>query len=289
MRLIWFVFIFLFKPIWSQATPIQMLGIESLSEKEKTKFHLWLQHGLDAVQHTLGPLPQATLPVRLKTKWYATEPVPWGQVERGRYNTGDGLYLVVYRYAKPHQLKYDWTLYHEISHLYLPYLDSNSLWLSEGFATFMQNIVLLQNGIYDRETFIEKLSAGLKRGKNNTQSATGPLSKVTDAMRKNRAFMRVYWTGTAFFIEVDLALHRQGKSLPAIIKAFSTCCRAEVDTGKQLALTLDKASRRLQKENSSLVFSPLYFQYRDRVDFPNIAIESLYQLAEHYRPAVVLE
>jgi len=83
-------------------------------------------------------------------------------------------------------------------------------------------------------------------------------------MWKQRAQQRVYWTGAAFFVEADLALHKQGKSVAAIIKQYQLCCRAARTSAKTLIKELDKLSR-------SSIFTTLYdAQYNTRTDFPVI-------------------
>lgn len=264
------------------ATPAILSGTENLSSKHQQKFQLWVDNTLQYVENTLGSLPQSQLPIQLKTKLFTTEPVPWGQVERDYNGINDGLYLVVNRLAPPSQLAYDWTLFHEISHLYLPYLDYRSFWLSEGFATYMQNVVMLENQVFDRDEFIARMKSGLKRGKENTFRAKGNLSAVTNDMRKYRAFKRVYWSGTAYFIEADITLQKHGKSLVDVIARFSHCCKNKVNTGRQLAKTLD----RMTGQN---IFLPLFLEYKDRRDFPTIDNSHIYQLAHFYRPNTLLD
>jgi len=259
------------------ATPTQLSGTEKLTHTHQQKFKSWVDDTLALVENTLGTLPQSHLPVTLKTKSFTTEPVPWGQVERGVNQQIDGLYLVANRHAKLSQLTYDWTLYHEISHLYLPYLDYPSFWLSEGFATYMQNVIMLENQVFDRAEFIARMKSGLKRGKENTFSAQGKLSSVTYMMREKRAFKRVYWSGTAFFIEADIRLQTHGTSLIEVVGKFAHCCKGEVDSGSELVKALDKLV-------GHRVFVPLYYQYKDRLDFPTIESTLIYQLANYYRP-----
>ena len=264
------------------ATSAVITGTENLHHHHRDKFQLWVDTTLLYVENTLGALPQRRLPIRLKTKLFTTEPVPWGQVERNVDGNSDGVYLVVNRQANPAQLAYDWTLFHEISHLYLPYLDYRSFWLSEGFATYMQNVVMLENQIFGREEFIERLKSGLQRGKNNTYTARGNLSSVTREMRKHRAFKRVYWSGTAYFIEADVELLKSGMSLVELISNFAHCCKQKVRSGYELAKTLDRLAEKQ-------IFMPLYQVYKDRLDFPTIASSDLYQLAHHYRPNTLLD
>ena len=264
------------------ATSAILTGTENLSSSQQNKFQRWVDNTLVYVENTLGTLPQQQLPIRLKTKLFTNEPVPWGQVERNIDGNRDGLYLVVNRQAKASQLAYDWTLFHEISHLYLPYLDYRSFWLSEGFATYMQNVIMLENQIFNREEFITRLKSGLQRGKTNTYSAKGNLSEVTNEMRKYRAFKRVYWSGTAFFIEADIQLQKQGSSLVQVIAEFAHCCKRNVRSGRQLAKTLDQLT-------GDEIFLPLFMEYKDRRDFPSIATSHLYRLAQFYRPNILID
>ena len=44
----------------------------------------------------------------------------------------------------------DWTAPHELSHLLLPYVSSSDAWLSEGMATYYQNVVRARSGAITR-------------------------------------------------------------------------------------------------------------------------------------------
>ena len=53
------------------------------------------------------------------------------------------------------------------------------------------------------------------------------LGDLSPEMRQNRAFMRVYWSGALYFLEMDIALHKSGQSLDAVVTEFNACCRAQ--------------------------------------------------------------
>ena len=45
----------------------------------------------------------------------------------------------------------DWTATHEFAHLLLPYIESKQKWISEGFASYYQNVLLARRGVYSEE------------------------------------------------------------------------------------------------------------------------------------------
>ena len=102
-----------------------------LSKQQAKTVKLWITQGIDAVELTLSPIPMDALTIEVIRNRYAREPVPYAQVERG---SPTKVKLQVDANASLQELVDDWTLYHELSHLYLPYLDTPSFWLNEGFA-----------------------------------------------------------------------------------------------------------------------------------------------------------
>ncbi|WP_238937611.1 M61 family metallopeptidase [Pseudoalteromonas sp. S16_S37] len=168
----------------------------------------------------------------------------------------------------------DWSLYHELAHLYHPLFDYENFWLSEGLATYLQNIIMLDGGIISHDEFIARLKAGLARGEQQTRTIDDPLSYVADNMWALKAQQRVYWSGVAFFIEAELTLKTQTmpyKSITQLIDTYQTCCKKPNQSARQFLLELDKLSR-------SAIFSNLYNQYSKRTDFPAINKQQLIQL-----------
>lgn len=239
---------------------------------EQQKMHQWISGGIKAVELSLGKLPGRNIEVELVTKPYAKEPVPFAQVIRGKTNK---VKLQVSSAWPLQDFIDDWTLYHELSHLYIPYLDYPSFWLNEGFATYMQNVVMLKSKVIDEAAFIQKLQAGLERGRLNTISRPGKLSTVSNDMWRKRAYMRVYWSGAAFFMEMDTALLQQGNSLAAVIRQYGTCCLVADSSGQAFMKELDTIAK-------TTLFSTTYLRYSGRLDFPKLKAEQLAAIAQHY-------
>ena len=249
-------------------TKVDFIGLSELNETQQVKVKSWINHGLDATEKTLGPLKQKTVPIYLKPQYFAFEAVPWAEVIRGEL---DGVELQFSRYASFKQLKNDWTLYHELAHLYHPLLDYKNFWLSEGLATLLQNQIMKDSGIITYNNMMMRLKAGLERGQSNTHRLShlqdARLASVSSNMWQLNAQQRVYWSGVAFFIEAQYQLklqQAQYNTIAELLKAYQACCRAlEQQSGRQFLQELDKLSK-------TAVFSNLYLKYRNRTDFPKL-------------------
>ncbi|WP_282131701.1 hypothetical protein [Pseudoalteromonas aliena] len=243
-------------------------NLSSLSNNGQKTVSTWVNQSVEKTKNTLGPLQQSILPIYLKPQYFAFEPVPWATVKR---NNPDGLELHIDRYASLKAFTKDWTLYHELAHLYLPLLPYSGFWLSEGFASYMQNVIMRDSGIITQPQFVQRLNAGFDRARLQTRTKNQPLDKLSADMWRQRAQQRVYWTGAAFFVEADLALQKQGKTVAHVIKAYQVCCKASRSDAKTFIKNLDKLSK-------SSVFSNLYVKYNSRTDFPTITKSQLNQL-----------
>ena len=255
-----------------QAEPVRWLDGEGFNTSEQQTVNTWLNFAVKATQHSFGVLPFNTIDFRVKRSRQHSEPVPWGQVNR----IDNSILLHISPYFGLTALKDDWTIYHEIAHLYLPFLDDHDTWLSEGFATYVQHITMMQANVLTEQQAFARINAGFGRGKANTRKARGPLFSVSDRMHNNKAYMRVYWSGTAYFMEADIALQKQGKNLVEIIAQYAKCCLTMDGTG--LALTKD-----LDRISNSSIFSKLYWVYRNRGDFPVITDQETKKLLKFYK------
>lgn len=215
-----------------------------------------------AIEHQAAPGQDALInliPVPL-----VNSVVPWAHVKRGG---GSHIIAYVQEDAAPEELMKDWTLFHEMTHLYHPYLHSGGRWVSEGFASYYQNLYRSTGGVVDPEYAWERLVAGWERGrKENESNGNRP---VTEGGR-----MRTYWTAAALAYEADLRLREQGLSLAGIMGDFASR-RMPVDRSWHPRDYLAALDDRVPDP----VLVPLYDEYvRDRY-FPEPAkSESLWRL-----------
>lgn len=184
-------------------------------------------------------------------------PVPWGQTLR----RGDAAVLLFVRDDAPlAELRADWTAIHELSHLFHPYMGRDGRWLSEGLASYYQNVLRARAGLLSPERAWELLEAGFGRGRRESSGA--PLIQLS---REHEGTMRVYWAGAAFWLQADVALRRDhASSLDRVLSKYSTCClkgTGEVAPADFLA-ELDRLS-------DSTVFSSNYARFVQSREFPS--------------------
>lgn len=238
---------------------------ESTFDKdEQHKIRAWLSHAANTTSLVNGKFPRRQTQIYIKRQHTANEPVPWAHTVR--HTTPEGVKFRVNPSLSLDRFKADWTAPHEFSHLYIPYPGSEDIWISEGFATYYQNILMSRAGILSEKAAWQKIADGLSRGA-KAKNPGMTLGELSAKMRHKRAFMRVYWSGVLYFLEADIALRRQGGSLDSIITEFIRCCRHKLSTwnGYLLVQSFDKIA-------GTSLFVPMFREY-----------ESEYQLRDYAR------
>lgn len=186
----------------------------------------------------------------------ADDPIPWAQVHRGDLDT---IEFFVSPQASADQLILAWTGYHELAHLLIPYRGWGDNWFSEGVATYYQNILQARAGVLSEREMWQNIYEGLLRGAADDAYAAQPLKEVSEALRTEGGFMRVYWSGARYFLEADVRLRRQSGgalSLDTALEKLNRCCANQTMSGDQIAGKLDELSQ-------TLIFRPLYYHTRE--------------------------
>ena len=225
----------------------------------------WLSAALRAARTLEGGarnmFGQERLHIALVPVGPGSRPVAFGFVRRGG---GPSVMLYVHSQASTEELVGDWVAVHELSHLSLPKVSDR--WVGEGYATYMQEVLRMQQGLQSAEQGWGRLMMGMHRGREGAGMALAEESRVVS---QTRTYHHVYWSGAAFFMELDLALHERGTSLGEVVRRVSfdrslrwdgeRCLRALDDAiGASLAVPL--AARWAQREvipDMSEVFASL--------------------------------
>jgi len=105
-------------------------------------------------------------------------------------------------------LETDWTLVHELAHLTMPYVRAEDAWLSEGLATYYQEVLRARGGLQSPEAAWRELEDGFRRGALDGTGRT--LREESRSMHASRAYARVYWAGAAIALLWDAALRSRG-------------------------------------------------------------------------------
>ncbi|HKB83637.1 MAG TPA: hypothetical protein VKD04_10595, partial [Burkholderiales bacterium] len=155
----------------------------------------WIQDSAQMVADLYGRFPQPQMQILVAPGARGNEPTPWAYVVRGG---SPAAHFFVNQRRPIKEFFEDWTAVHELSHLLLPYVNSDDIWLSEGVATYFQNILRARSGRMTALDAWQRLHAGFVRGMESAQGLT--LAQATESMYRDDTYMRVYWEGAAMLL-----------------------------------------------------------------------------------------
>lgn len=157
----------------------------------------------------------------------------------------------------------DWTATHEFAHMLLPYVDRHDAWLSEGFASYYQNVLRARAGVLSERAAWQALHEGFLRG--TRQSYDDTLAESI-AFQGPNMVMRMYWSGAAIALLADVALRSaaQPDTLDGVLSRLQRCCLEPERTweGRELCEQLDRLAMHP-------VFTDLYDRYVNSITFPD--------------------
>lgn len=233
--------------------------------KNSAKIEQWIRGTASHVTLAYGrfPVPNPRVVVRPSggSARGDNSPVPFGRVTR---RGGETVELFVDVDRPLTDLEYDWTATHEFSHLLLPRISWRQKWISEGFASYYQNVLMARAARYTGKDAMEKLEAGLKRGRASRPELS--LNKAAlEGVREAR--MKIYWGGAAIALLADVQLRERSdnaESLDLVLDRFQSCCLPSQRrwSGVELFTKFDSLI-------DEPVFMPLYRQYADAAGFPD--------------------
>lgn len=139
----------------------------------------------------------------------------------------------------------DWTATHEFSHLLLPYIRSRDKWISEGFASYYQNVLLARRGVYTEQDAWRRLHRSFEKARaiRNPPALADISDRPFWEMR-----MLIYWSGAAIALLADAELRRlsgSAESLDTVLGRLQACCLPSERTwsGAELFAKLDELSK----------------------------------------------
>jgi hypothetical protein len=181
----------------------------------------FLEGAASAVATVDGRMPVTDAQVLLRSgrkhDGRPSDAVQFGTAMRGG---GPSVALRLSSSATDDELYGEWIATHELAHLWLPPVDREGAWLSEGLASYYQCVLRSRVGMYTEARAWDELTAGFARGR--AQASSLPLR---DARRPR--FQQIYWGGAAILFKIDVDLRRRGLSLDAVIAAVRRAPRNE--------------------------------------------------------------
>jgi hypothetical protein len=236
------------------------------SDAQRTKLKSWLESVSQTVSLLNGSLPRPKIRIELKP-YPAKQAVPFARILR---YAPEGVLFYLNPEKPLDEFVTDWTAYHELSHLFIPYPGLDDVWFSEGLASYYQNILQFRAGLLNREQTLERLQGGFERGRQDARHHELTLGELSLVMREKHAFMRVYWTGALYFLEADIKLRQltadtdNPMTLDDVLSQFAICCllKEREWTGLEIAAQFDLLV-------GSPLFAPLYETYEQTRTVPN--------------------
>ena len=222
----------------------------------------WIEFISDALLQVYGYWPRENWLITVAPVSGASDdPIPWAQVHR---DDVDSVEFFTNGKATTDELKQAWTGYHELAHLLIPYRGWGDAWFSEGLASYYQNILQARVGILTEQEMWQKLYEGYQRGLADTKFEGRELRVVSDKLRQDGGFMRVYWSGAWYFMVADARLRQQSHgrhNLDEALKKLNQCCADSAMSVQDMVSKLDQLNR-------VLLFQPLYEQVIVSTEIP---------------------
>jgi hypothetical protein len=226
----------------------------------------WLREGVEraARQATRvhGRFPVDLLQVIVAQTTRGRGPVPWAYVSRGG---GSAVHLFVVPQRGKQAYFDDWSVVHEMAHLFFPYVTGRDAWLFEGLPTYLQNVLMARDGAIPPEEAWRRMAVGFRRGARISPGLS--LSQVADRMGHAGNYLRVYWAGAAAMLTADLQLRSLSsghQSLDTALAGLAQCCLQDNrrwSAGELIA--------RLDQLTATSVFSDLLHQQIETGEFPD--------------------
>lgn len=245
-------------------TAIRVESTTAIDEERMAGLERWVRSSAATVALTYGQFPIDRVRVILRntaySPWGSDSAVYFGQTTR---RGGGQIELFINPRAPISSFYDDWTATHEFSHLMLPLLDREDRWISEGFATYYQNVLMARAGRYETDYAWQRLADGFERGRNSRPDLS-PSEAGEAGVRSAR--YKYYWSGAALALLADVELRRRSngeESLDTVLRRLQRCCLPARQRWSGVGLL-----RRLDSFLKEPLFMPLYREHANKPGFP---------------------
>ncbi len=240
---------------------IRLAALGDLTDDQNEKFRIWIKESVLAVASVFDSFPQSQPQVLVIPVGRRRMAALGAQVIRGG---GMAVVLMVDENRPLEEFTGDWTATHEFSHMLFPYISSRDRWLSEGLASYYQNVLRARNGRLTETQAWQKLYEGFKRGEKGTHGGS-----LAQASRDGwRSTMRVYWSGAALMLQADMQLRETSggrQSLDTALQSLSYCCLENGRTWRAIEMFA-----KLDELTGTEIFSALYDEHVHAESFPDM-------------------
>jgi len=172
----------------------------------------WIKRSLGIVAAYYGHFPAAELRIRVSS-------ASGGGVRHGTtFGTPAALIRITAgREVTETELFNDWVLVHEMTHLALPDVGSEHIWLSEGLAVYVEGVARAQAGNRNAAEVWADDARAMPRG----------LPQAGDAgLDHTHTWGRTYWGGALFCLLADVEIRRRTDNRVGLQTALRAVARA---------------------------------------------------------------
>lgn len=235
--------------------------IDNPTPAQREVLRRWIERSASSLRTVYGEFPVSELQVVIVPVTRGNEPVPWAYVSRGG---GMAVHFFVRPDLRESVLMRDWTAVHEMSHLFLPYLESGDGWLVEGLPTYYQNVAMARGGLISPEEAWRRMYQGFESAREVGDEFT--VYEAGQHLGRRGLYRRVYWGGAAYMLAVDLRLRETtggAQTLGSALQKIQQCCLDEMFRwqGEDFVARLDEVTR-------TTVFSELFEEQIKSRPFP---------------------
>ena len=214
----------------------------------------WARRSAQIVASYYGRFPETPLDLRVVA-------VSGDGVQGGTTyaNPGAFMRLRLGRDVTPAQLRADWVLVHEMTHLALPDTGEEHAWLSEGIATYVEGVARVQAGNRDEADVWREALRAMPRG----------LPQANDrGMDHTHTWGRTYWGGAMFCLLADVEIHKRSANRFGLQEALRAILAQS--GGLAAAWPIGKVLRTGDAATGTTALEDLYAQLKDTPVSPDL-------------------
>lgn len=209
-----------------------IIGIDD--NKKISEYKEWLTESVFAISQIYGRFPIDQAQVLVAPIGKKREAIPWAEVQRAGLPAA---HLFIDQTRPIKEFKQDWTTIHELSHMLIPRVEYRDRWLSEGLASYYQNVAKARAGLLTEQQAWRKLKLGFAKGR----------KALAGNLRSSRSTKHLYWGGAAFYLLADVRLRnlQVPQTLDQVLDLFQQCClpNDRLWSAEQLVSQLDNLSK----------------------------------------------
>src|SRR5215467_788549 len=208
----------------------------------------WVKAAANAVSEYYGRFPAEHLTLRIRSG--SGSGVRHGMT----YPRGGGLILISVGDQTPvDELKTDWTLTHEMTHLAFPNMADEHHWIEEGIATYVEPVARARVGQLSVNEMWREFIRDMPKGEPEAGD---------EGLDNTHTWGRTYWGGALFCIMADVEIRERTHNR----KGLQDALRSIVDHGGLITQDweIEEALSAGDKGTGTGVLMELYKQMRDK-------------------------